>query len=71
MTINTLPTLYVAEMHYPGSAMKRFRIVEKVITVDGPRDRLTSESFETLEEAERWIEHERMIRVPLGTGEGR
>lgn len=33
----------------------RYRIIEKVSTVDGPRDRITSVSYETLEEAERRV----------------
>jgi hypothetical protein len=44
----------VAEMHDYG-AFKPFRIIEKVQTIDGPRDRIAGQSFTTLEEARAYI----------------
>jgi predicted RNase H-related nuclease YkuK (DUF458 family) len=37
-------------------AMKPFRIIEKVATINGPRDRITKETFATLEEARAFVE---------------
>lgn len=50
--------LYIAQMIDYG-AFKPFRIIEKVSTVDGARDRITMESFATLEEAQAFVkEHQ-------------
>jgi hypothetical protein len=46
--------LYVAQMIDCGQ-FKPFRIIEKVQTIDGPRDRITSQSFATLAEAQMYI----------------
>jgi hypothetical protein len=46
--------LYIAQMHDYG-AFKPFRIIEKVSTLDGPRDRITNESFATLDEAKAFV----------------
>jgi hypothetical protein len=35
--------------------IKPFRIIEKVITIDGARDRITAHSFATLEEAQAFV----------------
>jgi hypothetical protein len=45
---------YIAEMlgAYPAH---RFRIIEKVHTIDGPRDRITNAAFATLTEAEEYV----------------
>ena len=50
-----MPNLSIAEMYGIGSTVNRFRIVEKVTTIDGPRDRFTNMSFASLGEAERFI----------------
>lgn len=49
------PNLSIAEIHGLPEYVSRFRIVEKVTTVDGPRDRFTSQAFDTLEQATAYI----------------
>lgn len=47
---------YVAEMHgLRSQEARQFRIVEKVSTIDGQRDRFTNHAFETLKEAQEFI----------------
>ena len=46
--------VHVISASYPSR--HRYRIIEKVSTIDGIRDRITSVSYETLEEAERRVE---------------
>lgn len=45
----------IAEMHGLPSYASRFRIVEKLSTIDGQRDRFTNKSFATLAEALEFI----------------
>lgn len=41
---------------------KPFRIIETTPTCDGPRDRITNQSFTTMGEAEDWCKAERIKR---------
>jgi hypothetical protein len=41
--------------HMLSYTTRAYRIVEKVQTIDGPRDRFTMSAFDTLEEAEAYI----------------
>ena len=51
-----MANLIIVEVVYPrGHSANRFRVIEKVVTIDGPRDRCTYESFATLAEAEEYV----------------
>lgn len=45
--------VHVVSADYPSR--HRYRIIEKVNTTDGVRDRITSISYETLEEAKKRV----------------
>lgn len=47
-------TIYEA-VYTPYPVVNRFIIIEKVRTLDGPRDRITNQSFATLREAKGFI----------------
>lgn len=50
--------LLVAEMHPRTLLGNRFRIIEKITTIDGLRDRITDRSFPTFGEAQEFIDKE-------------
>ena len=50
-------TFKIMEQREPRDR-KPFRIIETTPTVDGPRDRITNQSFSSMAEAEDYIKHE-------------
>lgn len=53
--------LFVAHMIDYG-AFKPYKVIEKVPTIDGLRDRITNLNFETLEEAQAYIKEQEAKR---------
>ena len=52
----TRPSFLVMRVMDENYSANRFRIIEKVHTIDGIRDRITNLTFPTLEGAEQFIE---------------
>ncbi len=50
-----MANLLIVEVLNEGYMAHRFRIIEKVLTLDGLRDRITNASFATLGEAEEFV----------------
>ncbi len=47
--------LLIVEVLNDGYKANRFRLIEKVNTIDGPRDRITYATFATRGEAEKFV----------------
>jgi hypothetical protein len=50
-------TFKIMEQREPRDR-KPFRIIETTPTVDGPRDRITNQTFTSMAEAEDYVKHE-------------
>lgn len=59
-----VPSLYIVEILEPHG-LSPYRIIEKVQTTDGPRDRITSHTFATRDMAELYVKRrtERIAKI--------
>ena len=56
-----MANLRIVEEVDPIYKSNRFRIIEKINTIDGPRDRITDHSFPTIEAAQAAIDIDKKV----------